>query len=445
MDSRRDRETLSTAARWVLRLLARLRTMPGSGARAADLHSRLLARWSGTAALRSVRTTLSWPPRLVPERIFVTSARRDDETRPTARMSGAVVRETAQSPRLRPAPVSFQPIPLFARAPMPVSAASVATASQRHVNSQPVMVTATASPVRERSSIVRAARHAAPDAELHAWPHRSRSTQEGGEARTQVDSTQILLRQAVLVHGPMPAAQQSEQERPSPRSRAAEESPAVRRQAAVPAMEQRARVSRGTDLYSRLPIPAGLGRHGFEWLSSASRGVRLHTDSGADRIARGLNADAVAWGEHIFVRDGRFDPATPEGLALISHELVHVIQHRNAVGVAASAAAPLVGNHHEREALAVERTVLAVMRPQTGGSPAAVPASPRHIASPGATTVVAPSVISATPFRAGEERSVEPASAQGPATDPAELAKEVYKLFERRLRVERERVGVRRT
>jgi hypothetical protein len=49
-----------------------------------------------------------------------------------------------------------------------------------------------------------------------------------------------------------------------------------------------------------------------------------------------------------------------------------------------------------------------------------------------------------TPFRAGEERAVEPAGAQAPATDPAELAKEVYRLFERRVRIERERAGVRR-
>lgn len=208
-------------------------------------------------------------------------------------------------------------------------------------------------------------------------------------------------------------------------------------------MEQPALASRGIDLYSRLPMPAGLMRHGFEWLATASRGVRLHTDAAADRITRRHNADAVAWGEHIFVRDGRFDPATPEGLALISHELVHVIQHRNAIGVT-SAPDRRASNHHEREALAVERTVLAIMRPPAGRMANGVASSATRMPPPAPANVVASCAVPAMPLRAGEERSVEPAGAQGPATDPAELAKEVYKLFERRLRVERERVGMRR-
>jgi hypothetical protein len=405
------------------------------------------ARWSGTAALRSVRTTLSWPPRLAPERIFVTSARRDDEIRSIIQKPGAVIHEAAHSPRFQSTSVSLQPVSTFVPAcsmreasPIPVAALALPL-----VNTQPVARMADASALREGPSMRRAVRQALPDVDVHGRLRPSRWAEAGPVARTRVDSTSVPFRQtSVLVQSATLVAPELAKQRPSPRSRAAEATPAVRQRATQPAIEQPLRTGRGVDLYSRLPIPAGLMRHGLEWLSTASRGVRLHTDTGADRIARRLNADAVAWGEHIFVRDGRFDPATPEGMALISHELVHVMQHRNAVG-ATTHAAPLIGNHHEHEALAVERTVLAVMRPQAGSHAVNVTGSPGRIATSSAPANAAVArAVAAMPFRAGEERAVEPAGAQGPATDPAELAKEVYKLFERRLRIERERVGVRR-
>jgi Domain of unknown function (DUF4157) len=228
---------------------------------------------------------------------------------------------------------------------------------------------------------------------------------------------------------------------PAPRPRASRGGPPARENTAPPPVAAPPTSSRGVDLYSRLPMPGQLVRHGLEWLATASRGVTLHTDDTANQTARRFNADAVAWGEHIFIRDGRFEPATPRGLALLSHELVHVIQHRNAVAMTASGDS-LAGDHHEREALAVERTVLALMRPHAGVAAQGMSRSSTRLAAVAATAAAAPRAVPAIPLRAAEERSVEPATAQGPATDPAELAKEVYKLFERRLRVERERVGM---
>jgi hypothetical protein len=199
--------------------------------------------------------------------------------------------------------------------------------------------------------------------------------------------------------------------------------------------------SRSVDLYSRLPLPGVLVRHGLEWLATASRGVRVHTDERADRTARRLGADAVAWGEDLFMREGHFDPATPRGLALLSHELVHVIQHRNGT-VATTVSAGPGGDHHEREALAVERTVLDVLQPRSGASVPAASRTATRLAPAAPGGAVATRSAPAIPLRAAEERSVEAATGEGPPTDPAELAKEVYRLFERRLRVERERLGV---
>src|SRR5262249_44322675 len=42
---------------------------------------------------------------------------------------------------------------------------------------------------------------------------------------------------------------------------------------------------------------------------------------------------AVTLGNHIYMRLGRYDPSTPEGLALLGHELFHVGQYRNGMTV----------------------------------------------------------------------------------------------------------------
>ncbi len=54
--------------------------------------------------------------------------------------------------------------------------------------------------------------------------------------------------------------------------------------------------------------------------------VRIHTDFVADSIARALDADALTIGKHIFFASGKFNLSTPEGIALLGHELTHVHQ-----------------------------------------------------------------------------------------------------------------------
>ncbi|MFF2231404.1 eCIS core domain-containing protein [Streptomyces anulatus] len=54
--------------------------------------------------------------------------------------------------------------------------------------------------------------------------------------------------------------------------------------------------------------------------------VRVHTDPGAARSARALGAHAFTVGHHIAFAAGRFDPATPAGARLLTHELAHVAQ-----------------------------------------------------------------------------------------------------------------------
>ena len=57
--------------------------------------------------------------------------------------------------------------------------------------------------------------------------------------------------------------------------------------------------------------------------------VRLHTSQGAGEVSRELGAQALTVGSHIAFGPG-YRPGTPEGDALLAHELTHVLQQREA-------------------------------------------------------------------------------------------------------------------
>jgi|GEM_PF-5622902 len=54
--------------------------------------------------------------------------------------------------------------------------------------------------------------------------------------------------------------------------------------------------------------------------------VRLHDDAMAGHSASQIGALAYASGPHVVFAPGRFRPRTPEGMALLAHELAHVVQ-----------------------------------------------------------------------------------------------------------------------
>jgi hypothetical protein len=54
--------------------------------------------------------------------------------------------------------------------------------------------------------------------------------------------------------------------------------------------------------------------------------VRLHTDSRAVEMTRGINAHAFTHGQDIYFNDGTFNSTTQEGMHLLAHELTHTIQ-----------------------------------------------------------------------------------------------------------------------
>ena len=91
-------------------------------------------------------------------------------------------------------------------------------------------------------------------------------------------------------------------------------------------------------------------------LSDSLTDVRIHTDAGAAALARSVSARAFTVGSDIFFGAGEYEPATPSGRELLTHELVHVAQQRH-VGRVGRHTVSHPGDALEREAEDVARGV----------------------------------------------------------------------------------------
>ena len=92
------------------------------------------------------------------------------------------------------------------------------------------------------------------------------------------------------------------------------------------------------------PLPEGLVGSMEQSLGGSFAGVRVHTDAGADRASRQIDARAFTRGQDIYFSSGSYDPGSQEGQHLIAHELAHVAAgdtgiHRDPAGSGGSAPA----------------------------------------------------------------------------------------------------------
>jgi hypothetical protein len=65
-------------------------------------------------------------------------------------------------------------------------------------------------------------------------------------------------------------------------------------------------------------------------------GVQVHADARSAELAKGLDAEAFAVGQHIAFGAGQYQPGSLIGDALIAHELAHVVQQQGAANAATS-------------------------------------------------------------------------------------------------------------
>lgn len=90
------------------------------------------------------------------------------------------------------------------------------------------------------------------------------------------------------------------------------------------AANQRARMGKGKELDK-------VTKTRMEAAFSASFGeVKVHVENEGSVFAKELDAEAATIGADIAFAEGKYKPGTPEGDALIAHELAHVLQQQNA-------------------------------------------------------------------------------------------------------------------
>jgi hypothetical protein len=109
-------------------------------------------------------------------------------------------------------------------------------------------------------------------------------------------------------------------------------------------------------------LEAGVRRQAEAAFGYDFRDVRVHTDSEADGLARGLQAKAFTTGKDVFFRSKDFDPHSAAGQELIGHELTHVVQQ--AQGLSEPAGRP--GDRYEQEA---DQVAAAVFGRETSRAP----------------------------------------------------------------------------
>ena len=74
------------------------------------------------------------------------------------------------------------------------------------------------------------------------------------------------------------------------------------------------------------PLPGPLQHRFSNGFGRNLSPVRIHTDPSADRQAQSLNAKAFTYGQHIYFRQGHYQPGQRAGQWLLAHELTHTLQ-----------------------------------------------------------------------------------------------------------------------
>jgi hypothetical protein len=74
------------------------------------------------------------------------------------------------------------------------------------------------------------------------------------------------------------------------------------------------------------PLPQGTKRFMETAFNSDFSGVRVHTDSQASEMSKGINARAFTKGSDIYFSKGEYKPESTDGKKLLAHELTHFIQ-----------------------------------------------------------------------------------------------------------------------
>ncbi len=79
------------------------------------------------------------------------------------------------------------------------------------------------------------------------------------------------------------------------------------------------------------PLPEGTRNFMENAFSADFSGVRVHADSRAAEMNRGINAKAFTYGNDIYFGRGKYSPNTFSGKTLLAHELKHTLQQQGVI------------------------------------------------------------------------------------------------------------------
>ncbi|MEO6977135.1 MAG: DUF4157 domain-containing protein, partial [Mucilaginibacter sp.] len=131
------------------------------------------------------------------------------------------------------------------------------------------------------------------------------------------------------------------------------------------------------------PLPAGTKTFMEGAFQTDFSSVRIHTDSRAAEMSKGIQARAFTHGNDIYFNTGQFTPENAEGKRLLAHELTHVVQQQS--GVATSLLQRKMSNDGIGGGAAVLNApaMPAVAAPTTPGNAGAASAQPTAKQTPG--------------------------------------------------------------
>ncbi len=179
--------------------------------------------------------------------------------------------------------------------------------------------------------------------------------------------------------------------------------------------------------------PQGVGRLLRRVSGRTLDDVRIHDSEQAGRLARRLGARAFTAGRDVYIRPDLVSPMSPEGSAVLAHELWHVAEHEGASANEMPLAHGPAPSSNSR----------------SGGSGGEYPVqraisiSTASTTSPGVSaSETRAEAVEATARQEVRSQERRPEEAQREALDPNEIAERVYNIMMRNLIVDAER-GVR--
>jgi hypothetical protein len=215
------------------------------------------------------------------------------------------------------------------------------------------------------------------------------------------------------------------------------------------------------------PLETAVQRQMSNLLARDFSHVRVHTGDVAASYVAEAGAEAFTAGSDIYFAPGRYQPETPQGQALIGHELTHVVQQASLpkLGTGGTLETNVEGERFEQEATQVERIVLRHLSSNTQPAPTiqryTEPArvEPTHLRQNNykgneSYGAVPPEIISngnqvirrSMPEQNSSDTTInrvfgEDGSQGSSGVDVEAIARQVYRMLQKQLTVERERRG----